>query len=160
MKHWVHCKSISHPPPTKSACVRYWLCINLVFAFFGAIWLFSRLIWSSLLVTTWQPCFLGCLSLCVPSGVASPQIWGGQSFWLKASNSILFSTPPLKAQNDKKRYKFGRNGPLGPLAYAYARTHAFFSGRWVVFVLEITNFFRPSTNFLWPHGMAINSIFK
>ena len=24
VKHWVHCKSITHPP-TKLACVRYWI---------------------------------------------------------------------------------------------------------------------------------------
>jgi len=28
--------------------------------------------------------------------------FGGQIFWLSASNSILFGTTPLKAQNDKK----------------------------------------------------------
>jgi len=27
-------------------------------------------------------------------------VWGGQDFWLQASNSILFGIPPLKAQND------------------------------------------------------------
>jgi len=33
--------------------------------------------------------------------IASPNILGGQLFWLQASNRILFETPPLKAQNDK-----------------------------------------------------------
>jgi len=56
------------------------LCIYLVLAFFGAMGSFHGLIWPFLLMTTWQPCFLGCLSLRIPSGVASPQIWGGQIF--------------------------------------------------------------------------------
>ena len=60
------------------------------------------------------------------TGVARPQKWGGQIFWPYASNSILFSTRPLKAQNDKKRKKFGANGPLD---YVYARTPTVFSDR-------------------------------
>jgi len=35
------------------------------------------------------------------SGGGSPDFGGGQIFWLQASNSVLFGTPHVKAQNDK-----------------------------------------------------------
>jgi len=51
------------------------------------VWSFSVLWWCNENLTgpsasIYFSSFLECLSLRVPSGVASPQIWGGQIFWL------------------------------------------------------------------------------
>jgi len=70
--------------------------------------------------------FLGCLSLRVPSGVASPQYRGGQIFCFSASKIILFSTPRLLTQNDKKRKKSLGKQPLCRFACVYARTPTIF----------------------------------
>jgi len=40
-------------------------------------------------------------------GSSQPEILGDKIFWLSASNSILFGTTPLNAQNDRKSYRFG-----------------------------------------------------
>jgi len=53
------------------------------------------------------------------AGTASTKFLGGQIFWLEASNSILFGTPPFKPQNDKVCQNFVGNGPLAHPVLAY-----------------------------------------
>jgi len=64
----------------------------LYFAFFGAIWLFSRVDRAFFADDYLATLFLGCLSLRAPSGVASPQILGGKSFDFKRATVFVFDT--------------------------------------------------------------------
>jgi len=129
-------------------------CVFILYlAFFGAIWLFHGLIWHFLLMTTWQTCFLGCLSLRVPSR--------SQLTNLGLANLLTFSEQKYLVFDTASQHKVTRNArnlgemvPLAPCIRLWSYPWVFFSGRRVVFVFAIITLFRRSSYSIWSNGLV------
>ena len=60
--------------------------------YLSCIWLFHELIWHFLLMTTWQPCFLGYLSLRVPSRSQLTNLEPAKLLTISEQQYLVFDT--------------------------------------------------------------------